>query len=108
MSIVDSLPSRPLTPAEVDTLDSHPRLTWAIPAGGSISLEGERVFELAILFTDDRGVALQYSTSESAWRVVGRTSSDDTTPIDTLWDALDAAPYVDEHGRPSDTEREDP
>ncbi|XVH31560.1 hypothetical protein ACNS7O_14390 [Haloferacaceae archaeon DSL9] len=75
MSLVSSLPSRPLSEAETTTLNRSDRLTLAI------AVDGERPGTGLLLATDDWVKGL---TFEDGWRVVATASLDGTERYEAL------------------------
>lgn len=73
MKLVESLPSRPLTTAEIEKLHQSDSVT-AVPVTGHP--EEDNIFAV-LLRTDSAGYAVGYDDEEEGWTVIEKATGDD-------------------------------
>lgn len=83
MSIIESLPPRPLSGDEVQTIRETDGFHVAFPVMAFSGPEGKEIVEDMVLSTDSRSILVSLPSGGDSWHVVDRWEHDpDEDPVD--------------------------
>lgn len=89
--MLNSLPSRPLTQAELDALSSGETIEVAYPATPESIQENDEdqylIFDL-LLFAEETVIAVAYQEAETGWIVVAKETDEDSNAYESAYDKL--------------------